>query len=54
VWDNLLDLHLFPGTVPLDNRRTLSKFDWEVWTATLGNATQSADLLIDCSQSEED
>ena len=63
VWDQLLDLHLFPKSVtemewafyekhmepfglPLDNRKTITKLDWEVWiTALAPEPRQSQDLL---------
>ena len=63
VWDNILDLHLFPKKVmqtewafyskqlqpyglPLDNRKSITKLDWEVWTATLtSDPAQYQDLM---------
>ena len=64
VWDNILDLHLFPPRVmqtewtfyakckcspyglPLDNRKSITKLDWEVWTATLApESSQYQDLI---------
>jgi hypothetical protein len=63
VWDDLLDLHLFPRSVaetewafyrtkmqpfglPLDNRKTITKLDWEVWTATLTHNQHDSEDLI--------
>jgi hypothetical protein len=63
VWDNLLDLHLFPKQVmdtewtfyakqlqpyglPLDNRKTITKLDWEVWTASLSSQPEQFNDLI--------
>ena len=63
VWDDILDLHLFPKRVrdtewsfyakqlqpnglPLDNRKTITKLDWEAWTASLStNSSQFQDLI---------
>jgi hypothetical protein len=63
VWDDLLDLHLFPKRVmdtewtfytrqlqryglPLDNRKTITKLDWEVWTASLASKPERFQDLI--------
>jgi hypothetical protein len=63
VWDQILDLHLFPASVvkkewdfyltrikpyglPLDNRKTITKLDWEVWTASLSTNPQQFSNLV--------
>ncbi|MDE1176336.1 MAG: DUF4965 domain-containing protein [Edaphobacter sp.] len=63
VWDDILDLHLFPKQVmetewrfymtqlkpyglPLDNRKTITKLDWEVWTASLSAKPEQFQDLI--------
>jgi hypothetical protein len=63
VWDQILDLHLFPTSVvkkewdfyptqmkpyglPLDNRKTITKLDWEVWTASLSTNPQQFSNLV--------
>ena len=63
VWDNILDLHLFPPDVsateiafykkhlnpyglPLDNRATYTKLDWELWTATLATNPDDFRTLV--------
>jgi len=62
VWDDLLDLHLFPKSImdtewsfytgrlqryglPLDNRKTITKLDWELWTASLASKPEFQDLV---------
>ena len=68
VWDQMLDLHLFPTSVvkkewdfyptrmqpygiPLDNRKTITKLDWEVWTASLStNPQQFSNLVRDLAR----
>ena len=64
VWDQLLDLHLFPAEVrrteiafylkhlnryglPLDNRATYTKLDWETWTATLAENPADWNALLE-------
>jgi Domain of unknown function (DUF4965)/Domain of unknown function (DUF5127)/Domain of unknown function (DUF1793)/Domain of unknown function (DUF4964) len=68
VWDDILDLHLFPKSVaqtewafylthfkpyglPLDNRKTITKLDWEFWTLSLTSDPQvSANLTRSIAQ----
>src|ERR1035437_7787493 len=63
LWDQILDLHLFPTSVPqtewafypkemklyglpLDNRKTITKLDWELWTASLSTDPQQFSSLV--------
>jgi hypothetical protein len=63
VWDQILDLHLFPASVaqtewifyqkqmrmyglPLDNRKTITKLDWELWTASLSKDPRQFSTLV--------
>jgi hypothetical protein len=64
VWNNLLDLGLFPPEVerkeiafyktkmnryglPLDNRKTYTKLDWTVWTATMTETRADFEFFIE-------
>lgn len=62
VWDELLDIHLFPRSIaetewayyskqmrayglPLDNRKSVTKLDWEFWTMALSQDGERSDKL---------
>jgi hypothetical protein len=64
VWDQILDLNLFPARVrqtelafylkhlnqfglPLDNRATYTKLDWQIWTATLAENHADWNALLE-------
>ena len=64
VWDQLLDLNVFPKEVakkeidfylkhqqpyglPLDSRRTYTKSDWIIWTATMADSDKDFKAFID-------
>lgn len=63
VWDKLLDMKVFPKTVPqteiayyltrqkpyglpLDSRKTYTKSDWIIWTATLADSNKEFQAFI--------